>query len=179
MARNKGELEKRVTRIELSRRPRHSARGPRWFMPTAWRNGIGRPSSGLPGTSQFTKSDTCRIILTKCLSIIYWMLRQLPAGRESWNGKHEEAKLQLLRPDTLIQALEKMLPSEQRTQGELLLVQLDDRPPGVTMGIRRCLSDPRHGRLTPIDIQNDLFEIRFGLENYTSNPLTSLHMTLK
>ena len=107
------------------------------------------------------------------------MLRQLLAERDSWNGKHEEAKRQILCLDALILATEKMLPPEQSTQGELLYVQLDHRPPGLTMGIRLCLSDPRHGWLTPVDIRNYLFEIRFGLENYTSNPLTSIHTTLK
>lgn len=107
------------------------------------------------------------------------MLRQLLVERESWNGKHEEAKRQMLRLDALILAMEKMLPPEQRTQGKLLLVQLEHRPPGLSMGIRLCLSDPRHGWLTPVDIRNYLFEIRFGLENYTSNPLTSIHTTLK
>ncbi len=72
-----------------------------------------------------------------------------------------------------------MLSPEQRTEGELLLDRIEQRPPGLTMGIRLCLSDPKHGWLTPVEVRNYLFEIRFGLENYTSNPLASIHTTLK
>jgi hypothetical protein len=107
------------------------------------------------------------------------MLRQLVAERDSWQQRREEADRQTLRLYALIRATAKMLPPEQRTEGELLLDQIDQRPPGLMTGIRLCLSDPKHGWLTPVEIRNYLFEIRFGLENYTSNPLVSIHTTLK
>ncbi len=107
------------------------------------------------------------------------MLRQLVAERDSWQQKREEADRHMLRLDALIRATAKMLPLEQRTAGELLLERIDQRPPGLTMGIRLCLSDPKRGWLTPVEIRNYLFDIRFGLENYTSNPLASIHTTLK
>jgi hypothetical protein len=107
------------------------------------------------------------------------MLQQLVAERENWRERRDEADRQALRLDALIRATAKMLPLEQRAKGEILLDRLDKRPPGLGMGIRLCLSDPKHHWLTPVEIRNYLFEIRFGLENYTSNPLTSIHTTLK
>jgi hypothetical protein len=108
------------------------------------------------------------------------LLSDLVEERKGWSRKRDDAERELSRLSELIRSTIKMLSPEQRSKCdcEILLEQIDNRPPGLTITVRRALSAGQEW-LTPTEIRDYLKGIGFNFERYKANPLASIHTTLR
>src|SRR5258708_26905414 len=107
------------------------------------------------------------------------MVNDLIAERELWRRKRSEADQNLMRVTELIKSAVKMLPPDHKFGGDLIVDHYDNRPVGLTAAIRTALTDAGKEWMTPIEIRDYLQSISFDFEHYKTNPLASIHSTLK
>jgi hypothetical protein len=104
------------------------------------------------------------------------LLEQLAAEHERCVRRRAEADNELARLRDLIRSTVRLLPPEQQTRGEHLLDRLEEQPVGLTAMIRLALADG--GWQSPAEIRDFLSHCGvFTL--YRSNPLASIHTTLR
>jgi len=104
------------------------------------------------------------------------LLDQLVAEHERCLRQRQEAESELARLKDLIRSTVRLLPAEQQTRGEHVLDRIEEQPVGLTAMIRLALADGSWQ--TPADIRD--FLLRCGLfTSYRSNPLASIHTTLR
>jgi hypothetical protein len=107
------------------------------------------------------------------------MLGQLLEEHASWMRRRDEAARELSKVAGLIRATVKMLPPQQAALGERVLEELDERPLGLTEGIRLSLMTDTREWMSPTEIRESLRGLGFSFESYKANPLASIHTTLK
>jgi hypothetical protein len=104
------------------------------------------------------------------------LLDDLVREHERCRQRREEADTELARLADLIRSAVRLLPADQQTRGDHVLDRLEDRPTGLTAMIRLSLADG--GWQTPAELRDFLSQC--GLfASYRSNPLASIHTTLK
>ena len=108
------------------------------------------------------------------------LLKNLMEEREIWARRRDDADRELARLSEFIRSTFKMLSPEQRSQcpGNLI----DDiehlSPPGLTNLIRGAFLSGKEW-LTPVEIRDCLKSIGVDFEKYKTNPLASIHTTLR
>jgi hypothetical protein len=111
------------------------------------------------------------------------MLRELVKEREDWIHKRDDALREISRLSELMRSTIKMLPEEQRAKSDALFERIDNRPAGLTIAIRLCLTAGKDRAakdwLTPVEIREYLKQGGFNFESYKANPLASIHTTLR
>jgi hypothetical protein len=104
------------------------------------------------------------------------LLDQLVAEHERCLRQRQEADSELARLKDLIRSTVRLLPPEQQTRAEQMLDRLDEQPVGLTAMIRLALADG--GWQTPAEIR-DFLSTCGVFTSYRSNPLASIHTTLR
>ena len=107
------------------------------------------------------------------------MLSQLLAERDTWMRRRDEAAGQISKIGALIRATVRMLPPQQASLGERVLEEIDERPLGLTEGLRLCLMTETDEWQSPMQLREALKNLGFSFEAYRANPLASIHTTLK
>jgi hypothetical protein len=107
------------------------------------------------------------------------MLGQLLEERAAWIRRRDEAAREISKIGSLIRAAVKMLPRQHAVLGERALEEIDERPLGLTEGVRLCLMGGEREWQSPTEIREALRALGFSFESYTANPLASIHTTLK
>ncbi|HKV93718.1 MAG TPA: hypothetical protein VJW20_14315 [Candidatus Angelobacter sp.] len=127
------------------------------------------------------------------------MLLDLMEERQKWLGQRDEAIREISRLSELIRATMNMIPPEQIARYEPIFERIEQRPPGLSLAIRACLTAAQttgllnlkeasvpgianlSGKewLTPVEIRDALKNMGYPFENYKANPLASIHTTLK
>jgi len=104
------------------------------------------------------------------------LLDQLVAEYDRCLRRRQEAERELARLKDLIRSTVQLLPAEEQTRGEHLLDRIDEQPVGLTAMIRLALAEG--GWQSPAEIRD--FLMQCGLfASYRSNPLASIHTTLR
>lgn len=134
------------------------------------------------------------------------LLLDLMEERQKWVGKRDKAIREISRLSELIRATMNMIPPQQLARYEPIFERIEQRPLGLSVAIRACFAAAaapakfaemakrmaQHGEpeggdaalsekcwLTPVEIRERLRNMGFAFENYTANPLASIHTTLK
>src|SRR4249919_1147084 len=104
------------------------------------------------------------------------LLEQLVAEHERCRRRRQEAESELSRLTDVIRSTVRLLPAEHQGRGEHALDRIEEQPAGLTAMIRLALADG--GWQTPAQIRDFLSQC--GLfASYRSNPLASIHTTLR
>ena len=104
------------------------------------------------------------------------LLEQLVAEHEQCRRRQQDAETELARLKEVIRSTVPLLPPEHQSRGELVLDRIEEQPVGLTAMIRLALADG--GWQTPAEIRD--FLLQCGLfASYRSNPLASIHTTLR
>src|SRR5262245_18612707 len=104
------------------------------------------------------------------------LLDQLVAEHDRCVRQRQEAEIELARLKDLIRSTVRLLPAEQQTRGERVLDRIEEQPIGLTAMIRLALADG--GWQTPAGIRDFLSHCGV-FRSYRSNPLASIHTTLR
>ena len=104
------------------------------------------------------------------------LLDQLVAEHERCLRRRQEAESELTRLKALIRSTVRLLPADQATRGEHVLDRIEEQPVGLTAMIRLALADG--GWQTPAEIRDFLSHCGV-FASYRSNPLASIHTTLR
>jgi hypothetical protein len=120
------------------------------------------------------------------------MLLDLMEERQKWLNQRDEAIREITRLSELIRATRNMVPPEQRARYEPTFERIEQRPVGLSLAIRACFTAgaaglagyagkdaPAKEWFTPIEIRDALKRMGFPFDNYKTNPLASIHTTLK
>src|SRR4029450_7805636 len=104
------------------------------------------------------------------------LLDQLAAEHERCLLRRQEAESELARVRDLIRSTVRLLPADQQTRGGHVLDRIEEQPIGLTAMSRLALAGG--GWQTPGEIRD--FLSRCGVfTSYRSNPLASIHTTLR
>jgi len=108
------------------------------------------------------------------------LLRDLMKERESWARKRDEADRQFSRVSELIRSTVKMLSPEQHSASAGDLIEHFDQvhSPGLANMVRGAFGSGKEW-LTPVQVRDYLRSIGFNFEKYKTNPLASIHTTLR
>jgi hypothetical protein len=104
------------------------------------------------------------------------LLDELVREHQRCQERRLEADRELARLLALIRSTVRLLPAEHQSRGEHILDRLENRPVGLTAMIRLALSNGAWH--TPRDIRDALVAGGW-FAAYTSDPLPSVHTTLK
>ena len=104
------------------------------------------------------------------------LLEQLVAEHELCLRRRQDAETELARLKDMIRSTVRLLPAEHQTRGEHVLDRLEEQPVGLTAMIRLALADG--GWQTPAEIRDFLSQCGV-FASYRSNPLASIHTTLR
>lgn len=105
------------------------------------------------------------------------LLEVLLREHDSWRAHRDEADRKLTQLAEMIRSTVQMLPPEQQAKGARFLERLDRRPIGLTGCLRLILADGEWWK--PVDLRDELTRMGFWFEPYKSNPLASIHTTLR
>jgi hypothetical protein len=105
------------------------------------------------------------------------LLEVLLREHDSWRAHRDDADRKLTQLADMIRSTVQMLPPEQQAKGEQFLERLDKRPLGLTGCLRLILANGEWWK--PVELRDELARMGFWFEPYKSNPLASIHTTLR
>jgi hypothetical protein len=106
-------------------------------------------------------------------------VREFLAEREKLLEQRSEIDRKLTNIEAAVRMMVKAFPPEYRHRGEAIVERWDKRPMGLTAAIRLSFTDSGKQWLTALDIRDYLESISFSFDEYKTNPLISIHATLK
>jgi hypothetical protein len=106
-------------------------------------------------------------------------VKQLLERREQLLKQRGAIDLELTHIEAAVRTMVKAFPPEYRHRGETIVERWDKRPMGLTAAVRLSFTDSGKQWLTALDIRDYLESISFSFDEYKTNPLVSIHATLK